>query len=106
MHKSIVISALALFSSLALANTPELREQRSFEEHQTAVSAYAERIGKPMPEIEDFRYGMKIDVARYVRQSRDPRNCEIYPRLMTYEDSAGTLRTLRYRVLAQCTNNN
>lgn len=106
MKKSLAATALALFSSLTLANTPDLREKKLFEEHQSAVAAYAERNGKPMPEIEDFRYGMKIDVARYVRQSRDPRNCEIYPRLMTYEDSAGTLRTVRYRVHAQCTNNN
>lgn len=53
------------------------------------MAKYAEKNGKPMPEIQDYKYGMKIDVAKFVRQSQDPRTCQVYPRLMTFEDSYG-----------------
>lgn len=58
-----------------------------------------------MPEIVDYRYGMKIDVEKFVRQSQDPRTCQIYSRLMSYEDPQGELKTIRYSVFSQCPNN-
>ncbi|AXA25477.1 DUF2790 domain-containing protein [Pseudomonas putida] len=81
------------------------RSEQLLQAHQQAVAAYAIKRDKPMPEIVDYRYGMPLDVARLVRQSGDPRTCEVVPRLMTFEDSQGTLRTVRYSVQSECINN-
>ncbi|MEE1922093.1 DUF2790 domain-containing protein [Pseudomonas sp. 148P] len=106
MKNIIVAAALVVFSMVSQASSfSESRQIQYIKEHQAAVARYAEKNGKPMPEIQDYKYGMKIDVAKFVRQSEDPRNCEVSPRLMSYEDSQGTLKTVRYSVFSQCSNN-
>ena len=106
MKKLIIAAALVVFSVASQANTfSESKQLQYTKEHQTAVAKYAEKNGKPMPEIQDYKYGMKIDVAKFVRQSQDPRTCQVYPRLMTFEDSQGTLKTVRYSMYSQCINN-
>ncbi|KIU53559.1 hypothetical protein B8W70_00630 [Pseudomonas sp. 1239] len=105
MKKIIVAAALVIFSIASQASTfSEKRQLQYIQEHQTAVAKYAEKNGKPMPEIQDYKYGMKIDVAKFVRQSQDPRTCKVYSRLMTFEDSQGTLKTVRYSLYSQCVN--
>ncbi|MHA6164088.1 DUF2790 domain-containing protein [Pseudomonas sichuanensis] len=106
MNKLIITAALVVFSMASQASTfSEERQLQYIQEHQSAVATYAEKNGKPMPEVQDYKYGMKIDVAKFVRQSRDPRTCQVYPRLMTFEDSEGTLKTVRYSMYSQCINN-
>ncbi|MDH0733065.1 DUF2790 domain-containing protein [Pseudomonas sichuanensis] len=100
---SAALLALSL-SAQATGFTTRPNEQL-LEDHQQAVAAYAAERAKPMPEVVDYRYGMRLDVARLVRQSADPRDCNVVPRLMTYEDSQGTLRTVRYVMQSQCINN-
>ncbi|MCE7764230.1 DUF2790 domain-containing protein [Pseudomonas putida] len=95
---------LLSLSGQALAFSDNRAEQL-LTEHQQAVSAYAAKAGKPMPAIEDYRYGMKLDIASFVRQSGDPRNCAVTPKLMTFEDSQGRLQTIRYSAQSQCINN-
>ena len=93
MKKLIIAAALVVFSVASQANTfSESKQLQYTKEHQTAVAKYAEKNGKPMPEIQDYKSGMKIDVAKFVRQSQDPRTCQVYPRLMTFEDSQGRSR--------------
>ncbi|QXH33408.1 DUF2790 domain-containing protein [Pseudomonas muyukensis] len=105
LRPTLIAALLALSLSAQATGFAQQRNEQLIEDHQQAVAAYAERRAKPMPEIVDYRYGMKLDVARFVRQSGDPRTCEVVPRLMTFEDSQGTLRTVRYSVLSQCINN-
>lgn len=106
MKKFVVTAAFIVFSMTAQANTySESVQAKSIQEHQEAVAAYAVKNGKQVPEIQDYKYGMKIDVAKFVRRSQDPNNCKVYSRLMTYEDSHGELKTLRYSMAAQCINN-
>ena len=106
MKKFTAVAGLIVFSSASQASTSfEEKQAQYIQEHQTAVANYAAKIGKPMPEVEDYRYGMKIDVAKFVRQSQDPRTCQVFPRLMTFEDSLGTLKTVRYSMYSQCINN-
>ncbi|WMW08342.1 DUF2790 domain-containing protein [Pseudomonas entomophila] len=106
MQRLILCAALlALSLSAQATGFSEQRNEQLFADHQQAVAAYAAKRDKPMPEIVDYRYGMKLDVARFVRQSGDPRTCEVVPKLMTFEDSQGTLRTVRYAVQSQCINN-
>lgn len=104
--KKLVVAALVVFSMATQASTfSEKRQSTLIQEHQEAVAAYAERNGKQIPEIQDYKYGMKIDVAKFVRRSQDPLTCKVYSRLMTYEDSQGALKTLRYSMVSQCINN-
>lgn len=78
MKKLIIAAALVVFSMASQANTfSESKQLQYINDHQTAVAKYAEKNGKPMPEIQDYKYGMKIDVAKFVRQSQDPRTCQV-----------------------------
>lgn len=106
MKKLIVAAALVFCSMTSQATTfSEKKQMEYIQEHQSAVAAYAKKNNKPMPEIVDYKYGMKIDVEKFVRQSQDPRTCHIYSRLMSYEDPQGELKTIRYSVFSQCPNN-
>lgn len=76
-------------------------------QHQQLVTAYAERNGLAVPQIQPYAYGMKLDVARLVRLSPDNRKaCKPVPQLMTYQDSSGALKTVQYRVFSECRNSN
>ncbi|MEX0297378.1 DUF2790 domain-containing protein [Pseudomonas putida] len=105
--KNLIVAAALAFVSMAsqATNFSEQKQLSYLQEHQDAVARYAEKNGKLMPEIKDYKYGVQIDVAKFVRQSQDPRNCQVYPRLMTFEDSQGKLNTVRYSMYAQCINN-
>lgn len=105
LRPTLTAALLALAFTAQATGFSSERNEQLLEEHQSAVAAYAQQRAKPMPQIVDYRYGMKLDVARLVRQSGDPRNCQVIPRLMTFEDSQGTLRTVRYSVQSQCINN-
>ena len=106
MKQLIIEAALAVLPIVSQATTfSEKKQLQYIQEHQNAVASYAAKNNKPIPEIQDYKYGMKIDVAKFVRQSQDPRTCEVYQRLMTYEDSRGELNTIRYSLFSQCVNN-
>lgn len=105
LRPTLTAALLALSLSTQASGFSRLDSEQLLADHQQAVAAYAAKQAKPMPEIVDYRYGMKLDVARLVRQSGDPRTCEVVPRLMTFEDGQGTLRTVRYAVQSQCINN-
>lgn len=81
--------SLASLPSYALSADPSVQE--SIETHQIAIQAYADNKNKPMPEIVEYRYGMKLDVAKAVRQTPDTKSCQVIPRLLTYENSTGEL---------------
>ena len=72
MKKLIIAAALVVFSVASQANT--FREQAASIHQGTPDRSGQVRgeNGKPMPEIQDYKYGMKIDVAKFVRQSQDP----------------------------------
>ncbi|WP_194790398.1 DUF2790 domain-containing protein [Pseudomonas sp. UFMG81] len=105
LRPTLTALLLALACSAQATGFNAQRSEQLQSEHQQAVAAYAAKRAKPMPQIVDYRYGMPLDVARFVRQSADPRTCEVVPRLMTFEDSQGTLRTVRYVMQSQCINN-
>lgn len=104
--KRLVAAVLIMSSTYSWGTAfPKERQPEYIQEHQAAVQRYAQAQGKVVPKVEDYTYGMNIDVAKLVRLSQDPRTCQVYPRLMTFEDTQGTLKTLRYSVLSQCINN-
>ncbi|KPW76262.1 hypothetical protein ALO76_102121 [Pseudomonas syringae pv. coriandricola] len=57
-----------------------------------------------MPAIEEYKYGMKLDVAKVIRKSPDLKTCSVMPKLMTYQDSKGDLKTVQYQALSGCRN--
>ncbi|AIR88892.1 DUF2790 domain-containing protein [Pseudomonas cremoricolorata] len=105
MKTLMLASSLILFSMASQATSfSDRTAQDAIREHQRVVADYAQKQGKSVPEIEDYRYGMNLDMYRFVRLSQDPRNCTVYPRLMTFEDTQGTLRTVRYSMFSRCLN--
>ncbi len=103
--KSLLL-ALAILSPLsAFAYTSdEIKAETLIKDHQASVQKYATTHNKPMPEIQEYKYGMKLDVAKVIRKSPDLKTCSVMPKLMTYQDSKGDLKTVQYQILSGCRN--
>ncbi|MNG15350.1 hypothetical protein D3C84_991720 [compost metagenome] len=57
------------------------------------------------PAIEQYHYGMELDIARVISRSEIPDVCGIAPAYMTYEDHQGKVHRLEYMVFGQgCSN--
>ena len=101
------IAALALSLSTVVLATGG--SDRAFEalmsDNQKAMEAYALKHGKDRPVVQDYRYGMKLDIAKVVNVTPPIRSCDIVPSRMTYEDSSGKLNTIEYKVMGLCRNN-
>lgn len=103
-----LIFALALLSSAAsyAFAASEVTVDRTVMDHQRKVAIYAASHKKAVPEIIEYRYGMELDIARTILLSPDPRACKVVPQLMTYENSRGELKTLKYQMLSDCRSKN
>ncbi|KPW38933.1 hypothetical protein ALP45_03528 [Pseudomonas coronafaciens pv. atropurpurea] len=103
--KSLLLALVILSPLSAFAyTTDEVKATTVIKEHQASVEKYATIHNKPMPEIKEYKYGMKLDVAKLIRKSPDLQTCAVMPKLMTYEDSKGKLNTVQYQVLGGCRN--
>lgn len=98
---SLLAVVVLLVGHSALASAADTKDARLLA-HEQAVQAYAARTGRLLPAIQEYRYGTSIDVARVIEQTPMARGCDVAPMLMTYEDSAGQLITLRYQLEGQC----
>ncbi|GFM79973.1 hypothetical protein PSCICN_06650 [Pseudomonas cichorii] len=103
---SVLAFALASPLTSYAFSSAELRGDERSREHQIKVEDYADRTKKSVPEIQDYVYGMKLDIARVVIKTPVPKNCGVNSKLMTYENSKGELNTLRYKVLSDCVGKN
>jgi hypothetical protein len=104
--KSLVF-ALAILSPMAsFAYSDDVSVKEALTEHQKIVERYAEKSQRAIPPIVDYKYGMKLDIAKVVRMSPDLRACKVIPQLMTYEDSSGNLNTVKYQILSRCRGKN
>ncbi|WP_248749054.1 DUF2790 domain-containing protein [Pseudomonas sp. MWU15-20650] len=99
-----VLTAILSFGALA-----EGGGDRTFalmmERNEKAMADYAVTQGRPVPEVQAYRYGMKLDIAKVVNVTPPVRSCNVVPSRMTYEDSSGKLNTLEYQVMGVCRNN-
>ena len=99
-----VLAAVLSFGALA-----EGGGDRTFalmmERNEKVMADYAARNGKPAPEVQAYRYGMPLDIAKVVSVTPPIRNCNAVPSRMTYEDSTGKLNTIEYQVMGLCRNN-
>ncbi|KPG72657.1 DUF2790 domain-containing protein [Pseudomonas libanensis] len=97
-----------LTAVLSLAALAEGGGDRTFaqvmERNEKAMAAYALKNGKPVPEVQAYRYGMELDIAKVVNVTPPVRSCNAVPSRMTYEDSSGKLNTLEYQVMGVCRN--
>ncbi len=101
--------ALGLFTAiLSFGALAEGGGDRTFalmmERNEKAMAAYAAKKGKPAPEVQAYRYGVKLDIARVVNVTPPINACKPVPSRMTYEDSKGMLNTLEYQVMGVCRN--
>lgn len=96
-----VLTAVLSFGALA-----EGGGDRTFalmmERNEQAMAAYAAKKGKPAPQVQNYRYGMELDIAKVVNVTPPIRSCNPVPSRMTYEDSSGKLNTLEYLVMGVC----
>lgn len=102
------LASLILFAALSTQAHASIKQDNEIvTQHQQVVSAYAERNGLAVPEIEPYAYGMKLDVAKLVRLSPDDKKaCKPITQLMTYQDSSGALKTVQYRSFSECRSKN
>ncbi len=104
--KSLVF-ALAILSPIAsFAFAEDASVTEILKEHQVIVEMYADKSKKVVPHVVDYKYGMKLDIAKVIRTSPDTRACKVIPQLMTYEDSSGNLNTVKYQIMSTCRGKN
>lgn len=105
-YKLALGALIAVLSFGALAETGADRPfTEVMERNRQAMVAYAEKKGKPAPQIQTYRYGMNLDIAKVINVSLPIRSCGPVPSRMTYEDSSGQLNTLEYLVMGVCRDN-
>jgi hypothetical protein len=97
------LTAILSFGALAEGGGDRVFAQM-MERNEKAMTAYAVKKGKPVPEVQAYRYGMKLDIAKVVNITPPIRSCNPVPSRMTYEDSSGKLNTLEYKVMGVCMN--
>lgn len=78
--------------------------ERALSANTKAMEQYAASQGKPAPLVQNYEYGMKLDVVKVVSVVRPPAVCAVVPTAMTYEDSKGQLNTIKYTVAGDCRN--
>ncbi|WP_440130589.1 DUF2790 domain-containing protein [Pseudomonas fluorescens] len=89
------LSTVSLTLSLSSITFAESRGDRNvgdaMEANQKSMAAYAAQKGKTVPDVQKYRDGMKLDIAKVVSTAPPIRSCNVVPFRMTYEDSAGKL---------------
>ena len=98
--KGFCAASILTLSSLAMAEGGGDRVYgRMMQENQQAMEQYASRNGKTPPEVVHYEYGMNLDIQKVISVTQANKNCSVAPSRMTYEDSAGKLNTLEYKVM-------
>lgn len=99
-----LVLLLASFSAVAQNDIKNIND-RLEKDAREATARYATSVDKPMPELQDYRYSMKMDVAKTIHMSQNVAYCGNVKKLMSYEDSQGELHLVRYLVSGTCRNN-
>ena len=81
--KAFALLALAGMSCFAFAS-------------ESAETAVAQSV-----EIEQYHYGMKLEVAKVISRSDTSTDCGVVPAYMTYEDHQGNVHRLEYSVIGE-----
>ncbi|WP_275546073.1 DUF2790 domain-containing protein [Pseudomonas sp. Marseille-Q0931] len=102
----ILVTVLSLLAaSSAFAKTyPNKEIQKDEAASMEAAQAYAQSVGKEVPEIQDYTYSTKYSVAKLIYTSPSIEYCGVIPKIMVFEDKNSDLRSIRYRALGECRN--
>ncbi len=104
LKRSLSIALLLTACSTYAQSFPD-EKVRQIEQKSIAIAEkYVDSTGKPVPEIQDYRYGMKLNVAKVIYQSPKIEYCGVIPQIMVFEDTSEELRSIRYRGLGECRN--
>ncbi|WP_406227000.1 DUF2790 domain-containing protein [Pseudomonas siliginis] len=69
-----------------------------------SMSAFAQDVAST-PEVESYKYGMHLDIAKVVSITPPADICAPSPVQMTYEDSQGHTHIMEYSIMGTgCTN--
>lgn len=99
----ILTVVMALLAPVALAKAnPKALDLEIEKQNQKSLEAYSQQTGKPVPEVVDYRYGMKLDVAKLIYTSRPVIYCGVVSKIMSFEDSQGKPQSVRYRDQGEC----
>ncbi|MEN0109059.1 MAG: DUF2790 domain-containing protein [Pseudomonas sp.] len=83
--KALVFLALAGYACVSLAAEPS--------------------DSQAQPAVEQYAYGMELDVARVISISNDNHECAVGPAWITFEDHQGQRHTVEYRQMGDgCSN--
>lgn len=105
VSKYLVAFVLLGGASFAQAKVSVEKLNEKYQNESTVtMREYAASTGKPAPLIRDYAYGMKIGVAKLVHTTKDISTCGNFKKIMSYEDSQGTLHSVRYTMQGQCVN--
>ncbi|KSF81279.1 DUF2790 domain-containing protein [Pseudomonas paraeruginosa] len=83
MKAFALIALIALFACSPLVMAAGTQEQPASQQEGT---------------VEEYAYGMHLDVARVISSTDTSEACGIVPARMTYEDSKGRKHTVEYQV--------
>ena len=98
--KAFCAASVLTLSSLAMAEGGGDRVYgRMMQENQQAMEQYALKNGKAIPEIVHYEYGMNLDIQKVVSVTQANKTCGVAPSRMTYEDTAGRLNTVEYKIM-------
>jgi hypothetical protein len=100
----VIAAASAGPSNATVQDFPNEQVAQIEAEAQAAAQRYAEQVGKAAPVTEDYRYGMKLNIAKVVFITPKPQFCGVVPKIMVFEDTRDTLRSVRYRSQGLCRN--
>lgn len=64
-----------------------------------AISSFALADQAAQPQVEQYTYGTKLDIAKVISLSKVANVCEVVPATMVYEDHQGKRHTVEYRVM-------
>jgi hypothetical protein len=107
MFKSLLLAFAILSPAVSYAfSAGDIKADDIVKEHQRKVTHYAASQNIRLPKVIEYKYGVALDVAQVIFLSPDPRACRVLPQLMTYKDSTGELKTLKYQMFSDCRSKN
>ena len=96
---------ISLIGVLPVAQANPAPINLEFEQQNAqALLAYAQKTGKPAPQVVDYTYGMEMDVARLIYRSRSVLYCGTLQKILSFENPQGEPQSVRYLAQGECRN--
>ncbi len=99
---SMFVAFTFMFQISYAQSQSEADISRAERANKTALERYASQAGQQFPEVKDYVYGMKLDIAKMIHISPPVKYCGIINSYMSYQDSKGKLHSIRYVEQGDC----